>query len=59
MGPSGCSTAGTAKPAAGMHDEWQSVERHYPVRWAIGLCDASRPAHRAPSRAAPVASACR
>jgi len=27
-GPSGCTTAGTAKPAADMHDEWQSGERH-------------------------------
>jgi pimeloyl-ACP methyl ester carboxylesterase len=25
----GCTTAGTAKPAADMHDEWQSGERHY------------------------------
>jgi hypothetical protein len=24
----GCTTAGTAKPAADMHDEWQSGERH-------------------------------
>ena len=28
-GPSGCTTAGTAKPAADMHDEWQSGGRHY------------------------------
>jgi hypothetical protein len=28
-GPSGCSTAGIAKPAADMHDEWQSGERRY------------------------------
>lgn len=28
-GPSGCTTAGTAKPAADMDDEWQSGERHY------------------------------
>jgi len=28
-GPSGCSTAGTANPAADMHDEWQSGERRY------------------------------
>src|SRR5712691_6277083 len=28
-GSSGCTTAGTAKPAVDMHDEWQSGERHY------------------------------
>jgi hypothetical protein len=28
-GPSGCSTAGTANPAADIHDEWQSGERRY------------------------------
>jgi hypothetical protein len=28
-GSSGCGTAGTANPAADMHDEWQSGERRY------------------------------
>jgi hypothetical protein len=28
-GPSGCSTAGTANPAADMYNEWQSGERRY------------------------------
>ena len=28
-GPSGCSSAGTANPAADMHDEWHSGERRY------------------------------
>jgi putative transposase len=29
MGPSGCSYRRHAKPAADMHDEWQSGERRY------------------------------
>jgi hypothetical protein len=28
-GTVGCSTAGTAKPAADIHDEWQPGQRHY------------------------------
>jgi putative transposase len=38
MGPSGCTTAGTANPAADMHDEWQSGERRYLSEGSMAPC---------------------
>ena len=40
--PSGCTTAGTAKPAADTHDEWQSGERHYLSEGSIVIADSLR-----------------
>ena len=40
--PSGCTTAGTARPAADMHDEWQSGERHYLSEGSIVISDSLR-----------------